>query len=602
MEVEPLIIGQMPKMKIYENDGVISINEEGKGKDKKYNKKGELIFEGKILDNKYWDGKGKIYYDLNEDNTNNNDKDLNLEYEGEFHNGKKNGKGKQYSEDGKTIFKGIFSNDKPLEGKVITYGENGDIIGENNIKYGHANGLAWIKKNDFEFKGEYINDSFWNGKIKKFNKEGVMIINGEFKNGSFNGIIKVKNEEGELIEEEYKNGKIWTGHSKDLSEMDIPIFNFDVTYRENFEGEFMKGKRWKGKGKELYPNKMIEFEGEYDNGERIKGIEYYEDGLIKYEGEYLNGKYYKGKAYNITGEEIYEINEGKGLPKDFEKYGYRYEGEYLNGSKNGKGKEYYKEKLIYEGEYLNGKRNGRGKEYHFIDGYLIYEGEFLEGKRNGKGKEYYDNGNIKFEGEYFYSKINKKGKEYTKEGELIREGEFTNDSLWTGKKYPTKYDKSEEEYLYGERHGKVKLYLTEHIDEELLFDGEYFLGYLFKGKDYEKGKLKFEGDFISGYYDYMGKNYEKGKLIFDGEKHMDQYWTGKKYRNGSELEGEYLYGKKCGKWKEYDDEGNLEFEGEINEFISYKKGKWFNKGKIKFEGEYYDDHEWKGRKKKWKSN
>ena len=49
---------------------------------------------------------------------------------------------------------------------------------------------------------------------------------------------------------------------------------------------------------------MVEFEGEYDKGERIKGIEWYEDGLIKYIGDYLNAKYYNGIAHNATGEEI----------------------------------------------------------------------------------------------------------------------------------------------------------------------------------------------------------------------------------------------------------------------------------------------------------
>jgi len=97
---------------------------------------------------------------------------------------------------------------------------------------------------------------------------------------------------------------------------------------------------------------------------------------------------------------------------------------------------------------LNGERNGKGKEYHFTEGYLLYEGEYLEGIRNGKGKEYYDNGKIKFEGEYFDAIINKKGKEYNKEGELIEEWEFKDDKLWIGKKYPTKYDKNEEEYLW----------------------------------------------------------------------------------------------------------------------------------------------------------
>ena len=98
--------------------------------------------------------------------------------------------------------------------------------------------------------------------------------------------------------------------------------------------------------------------------------------------------------------------------------------------------------------------------------------------------------------------------------------------------------------------------------------------------------------------EYKGKKYEKGKLIFQGELKEREFWTGKKYRNNSEgeLEGEYLNGKKYGKWKEYNKEGNLEFEGEINEFIGYKKGKWFDEGKLKFEGEFYNKKEWKGKK------
>ena len=146
MELEPLIFGQMLKMKLYYDNGAIKYEGNKQGKGKIYNKKGELIFDGEFLDKYYLNGKGKRYYDLNEDNTNNNDKDLNLECEGEFYNGKKNGKGKQYSKDGKTIFEGIFKNDRPLEGKEITYDENDKIIGEQNIKYGYSNGLAWIKK------------------------------------------------------------------------------------------------------------------------------------------------------------------------------------------------------------------------------------------------------------------------------------------------------------------------------------------------------------------------------------------------------------------------------------------------------------------------
>ena len=56
-----------------------------------------------------------------------------------------------------------------------------------------------------------------------------------------------------------------------------------------------------------------------------KEKEYYFDGILEFEGEYLNGQRNgKGKEYDSRGKLIFE-------------------GEYLNGKKNGKGKEYYKE-------------------------------------------------------------------------------------------------------------------------------------------------------------------------------------------------------------------------------------------------------------------
>ena len=373
----------MLKIKEYYDNGSIKYNGEGDyegnrvGKGKLFAKGGEILFEGVFLDNKYMqekgrkssfdldipyerdeikdlklekkdnlyngilNGRGKKYYELNKDDKNNNDKNLILEYEGEFYNGMKNGEGKLYTVDGDNIkfFEGKFLNDKPFEGKEIIYDKTGKIIGEMNIKYGKSNGPIWLKTLGEEFEGEDIDDKHWNGKYKLFNQKGEIEVNGEFKNGSFNGIAKTENKEGELIEVEYKNGKIWTGNAEDFEKDSFYLSGLyfekiDTYYHTNyFKGEYLKGKRWKGKGKELYPNGIVEFKGEYDKGERIKGIERYEDRLIKYEGDYLNGKYYNGKAYNATGEEIYEIKEGNGLPKEFEKYGYRYEGVYLNGKK-----------------------------------------------------------------------------------------------------------------------------------------------------------------------------------------------------------------------------------------------------------------------------
>ena len=110
--------------------------------------------------------------------------------------------------------------------------------------------------------------------------------------------------------------------------------------------------------------------------------------VIKIWREYINGKIWNGKGYNKSGNIVYEIKDGKGHIKEFDKHGYlEFEGDYLNGERNGKGKEYDYGNLEFEGEYLNGKRNGKGKEY-YNDGKLKFEGEYLNGfKWNIKGNK-----------------------------------------------------------------------------------------------------------------------------------------------------------------------------------------------------------------------
>ena len=143
-----------------------------------------------------------------------------------------------------------------------------------------------------------------------------------------------------------------------------------------FEVEYLNGER-NGQGKEYCEEDIMKFEGEYLKGiKNGKGKEYYLSGEILFEGEYRNGKKWNGKGYNLNKNQIYEIKDGKGLIKEYDKE--------CEGA------------LIFEGEYLNGERNGKGKEYNYL-GDIIFEGEYLNGKRNGHGKEY-ESKKLKFEG------------------------------------------------------------------------------------------------------------------------------------------------------------------------------------------------------------
>ena len=87
----------------------------------------------------------------------------------------------------------------------------------------------------------------------------------------------------------------------------------------------------------------------------------------------MNGIKLNGKGYDKKGNIGFEIKNGKGSIKEYNKY----------------------DELIFEGEYLNGKRNGKGKEYSY-DGKLIFEGEYLNGEQwNGKGYDELDESEFK---------------------------------------------------------------------------------------------------------------------------------------------------------------------------------------------------------------
>ena len=334
------------------------------------------IFSGKyILYENETKTKGKIF------NAYNNM----VYYEGELLKGKRNGTGKEYYDYGATIklkYEGEYLNGK-RNGKGKEYDENNGSL---------------------MFEGEYLNGER-SGKGKELNYDYV-IFDGEYLNGKrYKGIIKYYYYHGPIRNiTEYENGKIWNLKRYDLDN------NIICEIKE-------------GKGFDIIDFNGAKFENEYLEG-KIKKIKAYDkNNRLKYEKEFNNDKIWNMKVYDENSNVINEIQNGKGLIKEFDEYlSLEFEGEYLNGERNGKGKEYIIDELKFEGEYSKGKRNGKGKEYNFNDGTLIFEGEYLNGIRNGKGKEYYRNGQLKFEGEYFYDK-RIKGKLYI-EGKLEFEGEF----------------------------------------------------------------------------------------------------------------------------------------------------------------------------------
>jgi len=332
-----------PENKVYEYNG--------NGLIKDYNRYGYLIFEGEYL-NGLRNGKGKEYnYD-------------NLVFEGEYLNGFRNGKGKEYDSNGDIVFEGEYLNDKKWNGK--NNGKNTKIL------YDLKDGKGFLKK------------------FHEYNGELELLFGGEFLNGELNGKAR------------YFSRYVYL----DINQTD-------------FEGEYKNNKR-QGKGKEFLGEDRLIFEGEYLYDHRLKGKSYV-DGRLEFEGEYLCDKKWNGKGYDEDGNIIYELNEGTGKVKEYNKRDQiSFDGEYLNGFRNGKGKEYDSfGHIVFEGEYLNGLRNGKGKEYGSF-GHIVFEGEYLNGFRDGKGKEYNHKGQLIFEGEYFNGKKwNGYAKEYYTDGDFV---------------------------------------------------------------------------------------------------------------------------------------------------------------------------------------
>ena len=131
-------------------------------------------------------------------------------FEGEYKNGKKNGKGKEFNEEGKKlIFEGTYLNGNRYKGVEYDY---------------------YCKK---DYEGEYMFNKRWNG--KEYNSEGEvfsLIKNGiNSKNGN-NYIYYENNQEVNLTEQEFNDLK-FTGEIKE----------YDNNNTLLFEGDYLLGKR-----------------------------------------------------------------------------------------------------------------------------------------------------------------------------------------------------------------------------------------------------------------------------------------------------------------------------------------------------------------------
>ena len=249
------------------------LNDLKEGLGKQYFSNGKLKFQGEYKKGKKWNGKGydldgNIIYELIDGkglfkkyeyhpHTKNN---FNLLFEGEYLNGEKNGKGKEYE---------YYNNDYffSFEGEY-----------KNGKKNGKGKNYYYNKK--IKFDGEYKEGMEWDG--KGYDLDGKEIY--EIKNGQ--GYKKLySNNEFIYFEGEYKEGK------KNGKGIEYNKQKGTSVYK-TFEGIFKNGELYEGK---LGKDENIYYEGTFLNGEEWDGIylnpcydNFYEN--EKYLGQYKNGK------------------------------------------------------------------------------------------------------------------------------------------------------------------------------------------------------------------------------------------------------------------------------------------------------------------------
>ena len=137
------------------------------------------VFEGEYLNGEL-NGKSKEYfYEYFE---------MNLLFEGTYLNGLMDGKGKQYDHEENKLYEVEYLNGHIWNGILKRYNCNSEhckLIFEGEYLNGLKNGK--VKEYDYNdnllFEGEYLNGVQWNGKGKTFDDSGKLIFEGEFFNG-----------------------------------------------------------------------------------------------------------------------------------------------------------------------------------------------------------------------------------------------------------------------------------------------------------------------------------------------------------------------------------------------------------------------------------
>jgi len=246
----------------------------------------------------------------------------NAKYWGNWKDGKREGKGIMYFNDGSTMYQGNYSNDK-RNGFGILYWSDGNRYDGNWIDDNRTGQGTFYWKDGDRFVGQFLNGQTTENGITTRKAIPKLCISGDCYNGF--GKFGFTNA---VYEGYFKNGKK-EGKGKTIA--------WDCG---TYEGDYVNGLP-NGKGKYTYSDGSV-YDGNWVDGNKTgKGIQVWGKGKAegdRYEGDWVSG--------NATGKGIYVWGKGKAE-------GDRYEGDWIDFSRTGYGKYTEKDGTIQEGKFLN---------------------------------------------------------------------------------------------------------------------------------------------------------------------------------------------------------------------------------------------------------
>ena len=109
-----------------------------------------------------------------------------VEFIGELKNGKRNGLGKEYYNNGNIKFEGEYSKGKIISGVGFDHNKYVILKIEKDGK-----GEEYFYDKSTKFKGEYLNGKKWNRKGKKYKDDNEFVVEVEYLNGRLIGKDKI---------------------------------------------------------------------------------------------------------------------------------------------------------------------------------------------------------------------------------------------------------------------------------------------------------------------------------------------------------------------------------------------------------------------------